>query len=154
MTIKEIAAIKPVFITKSRKVRFNEVPMMMFGGSPHIVAEPPKFAQKISAKTMLSGLNFSILESSTVTAARKRITVIESMNIARTNEISMKEIKIGIILYFTAFAMHIQSHLKNPTLAIPSTIIIIPTIKRIVAQFTPPDSDSPVEYQKFRVKIP
>ena len=47
----------------------------MFGGSPHIVAEPPRFAQKISDRIIGTGLNFSSFASSTVTAARKRITV-------------------------------------------------------------------------------
>ena len=68
--------------------------MMMFGGSPHMVAEPPKFAQKISARIMLTGLNLRRRESSTVTAARKRMTVMLSMNIESAKEISMNATKM------------------------------------------------------------
>ena len=71
----------------------------MFGGSPHIVEEPPKFAQKISARIIGTGLNFKSPESSTVTAERNKITVIESMNIERIALISMNTIKIEITLY-------------------------------------------------------
>ena len=60
--------------------------MMMFGGSPHMVAEPPKLAQKISEIIIGTGSNFSSFASSTVAAARKRITVMLSMNIARTKD--------------------------------------------------------------------
>ena len=70
--------------------------MIMFGGSPHIVAEPPKFAQKTSAKIIGTGLNFNNLDNSMVTAARNKITVILSMNIASTKDIHIKAIKIGI----------------------------------------------------------
>ena len=65
---------------------------MIFGGSPHIVAEPPRFAQKISDKIIGTGLNFSNLPSSIVTAARNKITVILSINIARNADISIKDI--------------------------------------------------------------
>ena len=72
--------------------------MIIFGGSPHIVAEPPRFAQNTSAKIIGTGLNFNNCESSTVTAARKRITVILSINIANTDDIIMNVIKIGTVL--------------------------------------------------------
>ena len=55
---------------------------MILGGSPHMVAEPPRFAQKISDKIMGIGLNFRSCESSIVTAAKNRITVMLSINIA------------------------------------------------------------------------
>lgn len=45
---------------------------MMLGGSPHIVAEPPRFAQNISDKIIGTGLNLSSFASSTVTAARNK----------------------------------------------------------------------------------
>ena len=70
--------------------------MMIFGGSPHIVAEPPRFEQKISE--MIIGSKCRRCASSTVTAAKKRITVILSINIARNADISINEIKIGIVL--------------------------------------------------------
>ena len=44
------------------------------------------------------GLNFNSWASSTVTAAKKRITVMLSINIDKTAEIIIKVIKIGIIL--------------------------------------------------------
>lgn len=56
--------------------------MMILGGSPHMVADPPRFAQKISDKIMGIGLNFKSCASSIVTAAKNRITVMLSMNIA------------------------------------------------------------------------
>ena len=129
--------------------------MMIFGGSPHIVADPPRFAQNTSARTIGTGLNFRSWLSSTVTAARNRITVIESMNIARIPDISMKVTKIGITLYLTVLARSMHSHLKNPTRAIPSTIIIIPEMKMIVAQLIPLDSPSPpsAAYQNPSVKM-
>ncbi len=70
--------------------------MMMFGGSPHIVAEPPRFAQKISARIIGTGLNFSSCDSSIVTAARNKMTVILSMNIASTVDRTMNVINSGI----------------------------------------------------------
>ena len=72
--------------------------MIMFGGSPLIVAEPPRFAQKISDKIIGSGLNFNKVESSIVTVARNKITVILSMNIAKIADIIIKTIKIAFTL--------------------------------------------------------
>ena len=63
-----------------------------------MVAEPPRFAQKISARIIGTGLNLSSDASSTVTAARKRITVILSMNIAKIADITIKVIKSGMVL--------------------------------------------------------
>ena len=54
-----------------------------------------------------------------------------------TPDTSMNAMSIGTGLYLTSLAIAIQSHLKKPTLAIPSTIIIIPAIKIIVAQLMP-----------------
>ena len=71
----------------------------MFGGSPHIVAEPPKFAQKISDKISGTGLNLSNFDNSMVTAARNKITVILSINIAKTVDKTKNVIKIGTTLY-------------------------------------------------------
>ena len=85
-----MAAITPVFVTKSAKENPREVPMMMFGGSPHIVAEPPRFAQNISDRIIGIGLNFNNSASSIVTAARNRITVMLSINIASTKDSSIK----------------------------------------------------------------
>ena len=87
---------RPVFLIKSIKVKPKEVPMMMFGGSPHMVAEPPRFAQKISERIMGTGLNSRSLESSMVTAARNRITVMLSINIASTKDNTIKVTKIGM----------------------------------------------------------
>lgn len=109
----------------------------MFGGSPHIVADPPRFAQKISEIIIGTGSNFSSRANSTVTAAKNRITVILSINIAKKLDISIKVIKIGIVRYFTAFAIPRQSQRKNPACPIPSTITIMPAIKIIVAQLIP-----------------
>ena len=88
-----------MFVKKSTNEYPSFEPMIMFGGSPHIVEEPPKFAQKISARIIGTGLNFKSPESSTVTAERNKITVIESMNIERIALISMNTIKIEITLY-------------------------------------------------------
>ncbi len=48
-----------------------------------------------------------------------------------------------------------HSHLKKPALAMPSTIIIIPAIKIMVAQFIPEvlSEDSPALYQNSVVKM-
>ena len=70
------------------------------------------------------------------------MTVMLSMNIERTADMSMKVTNIGTVLHFTRKAIFMQSHLKNPDSAIPSTIIIIPARKTIVAQFMPRLSDS------------
>lgn len=79
-------AIRPVFVRKSVKENPSEVPIMMFGGSPHIVAEPPRFAQNTSDRIIGTGSNFSSCASSIVTAARNRMTVILSINIASTKD--------------------------------------------------------------------
>lgn len=69
--------------------------MMMFGGSPHMVAEPPKLAQKISEMIMGTGSHFKSWHSSMVTAAKNRMTVMLSINIASTKLISIKVTNTG-----------------------------------------------------------
>ena len=129
--------------------------MIMFGGSPHIVADPPRFAQKISARIIGTGLNFNSCESSTVTAARNRITVILSINIASTKDRSINVIKIGMIWYFTSFAIFMHNQRKNPDFAIPSTMIIIPAMNTIVSQLIPAEASlaSPAVCQNPDEKI-
>ena len=56
-TIRLIPAARPVFDRKSKNEKPSDVPMIMFGGSPHIVALPPKFAQNISDSIIGTGLN-------------------------------------------------------------------------------------------------
>ena len=54
---KPVPLFSPVFVKKSLKEYPKEVPIIIFGGSPHIVAEPPRFSQKISDKIIGTGLN-------------------------------------------------------------------------------------------------
>ena len=124
--------------------------MMMLGGSPHMVADPPRFAQNTSARIIGTGLNFNSCDSSIVTAARNRITVILSMNIARIPDNTIKVTNSGTTLYLTILARRMQSQRKNPTLAIPSTMIIIPATNTIVSQLMPLEvsADCPAVYQK------
>ena len=61
-----------------------------------MVAEPPRFAQKISDKIIGTGLNSRSCDNSMVTAARNRITVILSINMARIVDSTIKVRKIGI----------------------------------------------------------
>ena len=70
--------------------------MMTFGGSPHMVAEPPRFAQKISDRITGTGSKPSILPSSAVIAARNRMTVMLSMNIDKNADRNIKATKIRI----------------------------------------------------------
>ena len=135
--IIEIPAISPVLVRKSINEYPRDVPMIIFGGSPHMVAEPPRLAQKISAIITGTGLKLIIPASSTVTAAKNKITVILSINIESTPATSINAMSIGTGLYLTSLAIAMHSHLKKPTLAIPSTIIIIPAINIIVAQLMP-----------------
>ncbi len=72
--------------------------MIIFGGSPHIVDDPPKLAQNISASIIDIGLKSKRNESSTVTAAKNKITVMESINMERTADNNIKAIKTGITL--------------------------------------------------------
>ena len=118
-----------------------------------MVAEPPRLAQKISASTIGTGSNLRSCESSTVTAAKNRMTVILSMNMASTALITIKVTKIGKILYFTALAMVRHSHRKNPAFAIPSTITIMPATKIMVSQLMPLELLSPALIQNLPVKI-
>ena len=78
--------------------------MMMFGGSPLIVALPPTLEAKISAMMTGTGSNFSIRASSMVTVARKSITVMLSINIARNPDSRMKATRIETALYLTILA--------------------------------------------------
>ena len=110
---------------------------MIFGGSPHIVEEPPRFEQNISAMITGIGSNFNSLPCVMVIAARNRITVILSINIDSTNARTINITKIFVVLYLTAFAMVRQSQEKNPEIAIPSTMIIMPKMKIIVCQLIP-----------------
>ena len=84
-----------MLVKKSAKESSRDVPIIIFGGSPHIVAEPPRFAQKISDKIIGTGLNFNNLASSIVTAARNKITVMLSINIASIEDITINVINKG-----------------------------------------------------------
>ena len=110
---------------------------MIFGGSPHIVEEPPRFEQNISAMITGIGSNLNSLPCVMVIAARNRITVILSINIDSTNARTINITKIFVVLYLTVFAMVRQSQEKNPEIAIPSTMIIMPKMKIIVCQLIP-----------------
>ena len=70
------------------------------------------------------------------------------MNIDSTADISMNVMNSGTTLYFTSFASVIHSHLKKPAFAMPSTIIIMPAMKMIVAQLIPEELSSEAPYQK------
>ena len=91
---RDIIAITPVLDRKLKKLRPRDVPMMIFGGSPHIVALPPKLAQKTSETIIGTGSNDKRSESSSDTAARNRMTVIESMNIESANDMIINTTKI------------------------------------------------------------
>ena len=72
--------------------------MIMFGGSPHIVAEPPRFAQKTSLSIIGTGSKFSNLASSIVIAAKNRITVMLSINMASTADMHINAMNSGTVL--------------------------------------------------------
>ena len=57
--------------------------MMIFGGSPDMVAEPPRLAAKTWEMMKGTGSNFSRWARRTLATARKRMTVILSMNMDR-----------------------------------------------------------------------
>ena len=120
-----------------------------------MVAEPPRFAQNTSARIMGTGLNSNVFASSIVTAARNKITVILSMNIARIEDIIIKVMRILTGLNLTSFAILKHNQRKKPASAIPSTIIIIPVMKMIVSQLIPastvgiaPSATASEPYQK------
>ena len=71
--------------------------MMMFGGSPHIVAAPPRFAQKISRQDHRHGVDFIVCASSSVTVARNSTTVMLSMNIDKNAESDIKQMSSGTV---------------------------------------------------------
>ena len=71
--------------------------MMMFGGSPHIVAAPPRLAQKISDRIIGTGSNLIVCANSSVTVARNSTTVMLSINIARNAESAMKQMSSGTV---------------------------------------------------------
>ena len=82
---------------KYRQGHPRDVPMIMFGGSPHIVADPPRFAQKISDKIIGTGSNFIVCASSSVTVARNSTTVMLSMNIDKNAESDIKQMSSGTV---------------------------------------------------------
>ena len=61
-----------------------------------MVADPPRFAQKISDRIIGTGSNFKSFASSIVTAAKNRMTVMLSINIARNADISIKVTNKGM----------------------------------------------------------
>ena len=69
--------------------------MMMLGGSPHMVALPPRLAQKISARIMGTGSKRRVRPNSAVTAARNRMTVMLSMNMDSTADRIIKQTSSG-----------------------------------------------------------
>lgn len=93
-----IRTIEPVLATKSANEYPSAVPMMMLGGSPHIVAAPPRLAQKICAKMTGTGSKRSSCASSTVTAAKNKMTVMLSINIDRTAAMIINTRKIHVAL--------------------------------------------------------
>ena len=88
-------AMSPVFRRKSPKVSPRAVPMMMLGGSPLMVAAPPRLAVKISAIIRGMGSNFSKWAKRTLATARNRITVMLSMNMDSTADRIIKQIISG-----------------------------------------------------------
>ena len=103
-----------------------------------------------------TGLNLSVRASLIVTAARNNITVIESINMARTDERIINATNILTGSNFASLAILRQSQSKKPASAIPSTITIIPHKKMMVAQLTPEvcSDASSAAYQKLGLKIP
>ena len=85
----------PVFRRKSPKDSPRAVPMMMLGGSPLMVAAPPRLAVKISAMIWGMGSNFSKWASRTLATARKRMTVMLSMNMDSPADRIMKHTSRG-----------------------------------------------------------
>lgn len=153
MAISAIRMIMPVLVRKSMNVSPRDVPIIILGGSPLIVAAPPRLAQKISGRIIYTGLNLRRPDNSIVIAVRKSTTVILSINIDNTADNTINVIKMGTIRYLTALASHRHSHLKNPTFPIPSTRTIIPKKNRIVDQLIPEEADSemPGAYQNSDV---
>ncbi len=105
-----------------------------------MVALPPVLEANISAMITGTGSNFSRRASSIVTVARKSMTVMLSMNMDRKPERSMKVIRMGITRYFTSLATRRHIQRKNPAAPIPSTMTIMPPMKIMVCQLTPPIS--------------
>ena len=95
MTTILTRTMSPVFCKKSPKVRPRAVPMMMLGGSPLMVAAPPRFAVKISAMMSGTGSNFSSRASWTLATARNRMTVMLSMNMDSTADKIIKQTSSG-----------------------------------------------------------
>ena len=92
-----ITAISPVCVINVENEKLSDVPIIILGGSPHIVAEPPRLAQNISDKIIGTGLNFNSLASSIDTAARNNITVILSINIANPKDITINVINNALV---------------------------------------------------------
>ena len=69
--------------------------MMMLGGSPLMVAAPPRLAVKISAIIRGMGSNFSKWARRTLATSRNRITVMLSMNMDSTADRIIKQIISG-----------------------------------------------------------
>ena len=136
MAISAIRMIMPVLVRKSMNVSPRDVPIIILGGSPLIVAAPPRLAQKISGRIIYTGLNLRRPDNSIVIAVRKSTTVILSINIDNTADNTINVIKMGTIRYLT-----------------PSTRTIIPKKNRIVDQLIPEEADSemPGAYQNSDV---
>ena len=77
-----------------------------------------------------------------------------SMNMASRADMIIKATKMGTVRYFTVLAKVIHIQRKKPALAMPSTIIIIPAMNRMVDQLTPLalSPPGPSSYQKDRLK--
>ena len=69
--------------------------MIMLGGSPHMVAEPPRLAQKTSDRIIGTGSNFIVCANSSVTVARKSTTVMLSINMESSAESVIKQTSSG-----------------------------------------------------------
>ena len=127
----------PLFCKKSQKLRPRDVPRMMLGGSPVMVAAPPRLAAKISPMMRGTGSKRRYCASRTVAATRKRITVTLSTNMASSAARIIKLIKMAMGRKPRARARRRLTQSKKPASPMPSTSTIMPVRKNIVLQLMP-----------------
>ena len=111
--------------------------MMMLGGSPLMVAAPPRLAAKISPMIMGTGSNRRKCARRAVATTRNKTTVMLSTNMDSSAASTIKLSMRGMGRNPNALARRRQTQSKKPASLIASTMIIMPARKRMVLQLIP-----------------
>jgi len=136
MAIRPIVQAKPVFSTKSRKLRPAALPIMMFGGSPISVMVPPILDANICPNKIGTGFIFIIFARVNVIGPMSSTVVTLSSRAEQTAVITMNDTMIFHGSPLAILADLIETYSNSPECFTTATNSIIPTRTPIVLKST------------------